>query len=90
MRDLKLMRLLCGLRQLDLSVATGVPTYKISGAETGRFQLSEFEERALRAFLVERWGSIQELESHCSELHPHLQADFRTRPLQASRIGKPR
>jgi predicted transcriptional regulator len=63
MRDLKRMRLLCGLRQMDLSGATGVSTYKISAAETGRLSLSELEERALRGFLVERWESIVELEA---------------------------
>jgi hypothetical protein len=57
------MRLLCGLRQIDLFVSTGVPTYRICGAETGRLRLSESEERALRNFLVERWRSIEELES---------------------------
>ena len=60
------MRLLCGLRQFDLSVATGIPMYKISGAESGRFRLSEPEENVLRDFLVERWRSIQELESNAA------------------------
>jgi len=63
MQDLKRMRLLCNLRQIDLSVTTGIPIYRIGGAETGRLQLSDLEERALRNFLVERWRSIEELES---------------------------
>lgn len=57
------MRLLCGLRQMDLSVATGVPVGKISAAETGRFSLSSLEEKALRGFLVARWQSIVQFES---------------------------
>ncbi len=57
------MRLLCGLRQFDLSGATGIPICKISAAETGRLCLSELEERALRRFLVARWQSILRLES---------------------------
>ena len=58
MPDLKRMRLLCNLRQIDLSVSTGVPVYRISGAETGRLELSDLERRTLFPFLVERWESI--------------------------------
>jgi hypothetical protein len=57
------MRLLCNLTQLDLYVSTGIPTYRISGAETGRLRLSDLEERALCSFLVERWRSIERFES---------------------------
>ena len=35
MSDLKRMRLLCGLRQLDVWAGTGVPIYRISLAERG-------------------------------------------------------
>jgi hypothetical protein len=57
------MRLLCGLRQIDLTMATGIALYKISGAEIGRLRLSEPDEEVLRDFLVGRWSSIQRLES---------------------------
>jgi hypothetical protein len=67
MRDLKRMRLLCNLRQIDLSISTGVPVYRISGAETGRFQLSSLEETALRNFLVERWQWIEETERRTTQ-----------------------
>jgi hypothetical protein len=57
------MRLLCGLRQIDLSMATGIALYKISSAETGRLRLSEPDAEVLRDFLFGRWRSIQRLES---------------------------
>ena len=66
MKNLKRMRLLCGLRQQDLSAATGVPIYRISGAETGRLALTARENGLLTAFLRERWSSIQELETNAS------------------------
>jgi len=63
MNHLRCMRLLCNLTQFDLSVSTGIPTYRIGGAETGRLRLSDQEERALRNFLMERWRSIERFES---------------------------
>jgi hypothetical protein len=63
MKNLKRMRLLCGLRQIDLSTATGIALYKISSAETGRLQLSVPDSDVLRDFLLGRWRSIQGLES---------------------------
>lgn len=63
MKDLKRMRLLCGLRQIDLSMGTGITLHKISGAEQGRTCLSATEENVLRNFLSARWRSIEVLES---------------------------
>ena len=56
------MRLLCGLRQLDVWAGTGVPLYKISLAERAALHLTESEERLIRGFLRERWASLQQIE----------------------------
>jgi transcriptional regulator with XRE-family HTH domain len=60
--SLKRMRLICGLRQIDLAIATGIALYKISSAETGRSHLSKSDADALSNFLHARWRSIQVLE----------------------------
>jgi hypothetical protein len=57
------MRLLCEFTQSELSFATGVPAYRISGAETGRMALNTSETYLLESFLRERWQSIAETES---------------------------
>lgn len=59
MSDLKRMRLLCGLRQIDVWAGTGIPLYRISLAEREGIQLTECEERLLRTFLQERWAAIE-------------------------------
>lgn len=56
------MRLLCGLRQLDVWAGTGVPLYRLSLAERGALHLNESEEKLIRGFLRERWGALQEIE----------------------------
>lgn len=53
------MRLLCGLRQIDVWAGTGIPLYRISLAERGGIQLTDCEERLLRIFLQERWATIE-------------------------------
>lgn len=81
MKNLKRMRLLCGLRQIDLSLATGIALYKISNAETGRLRLSQSEADILRDFLFGRWSSIQKLESgraHASDGVPNVNVLVRT------------
>jgi hypothetical protein len=62
MTDLKRMRLLCGLRQIDVWANTGVPLYRISLAERGAVQLSESEEKLIRMFLREKWATLQVAE----------------------------
>jgi hypothetical protein len=61
-KNTKRMRLLCGLTQADLSVATGIALYKVAGAETGRVRLSDLDVSALRNFLLGRWHSIEAYE----------------------------
>lgn len=56
------MRLLCGLRQLDVWAGTGVPLYRLSLAERGALQLNESEEKLVRRFLRERWATLEEIE----------------------------
>ncbi len=59
MTDLKRMRLLCGLRQIDLWAATGIPIQRLSLAERGLLELTEGERRLLVSFLRDRWESTQ-------------------------------
>ncbi len=61
--ELKRMRLLCGLRQFDVAVGTGVALRRISGAETGRLQLTKHERQLIENFLRRRWAWLQQLEA---------------------------
>jgi len=61
--NLKRMRLLCGLRQIDVWAGTGIPVGKISLAEQARVRLSEPEEKLLVSFLRRKWDAIQAAES---------------------------
>ena len=63
MKDIKRMRLVCGLRQIDTWAGTGISPNRLSAAERGLIQLSESEEKLLRKFLRQRWESLQELEN---------------------------
>jgi hypothetical protein len=77
MTDLKRMRLLCGLRQIDVWASTGIPLYRIAGAERGRVQLSKSEQTLLEGFLRERWESLQEIEmaiGAARSVQPHAMA----------------
>jgi hypothetical protein len=62
MTDLRRMRVLCGLRQIDVWAGTGIPLYRLSLAERRGVRLSEPEEKLLRRFLSERWAALQALE----------------------------
>ena len=64
------MRLICEFTQSELSFATGVPAYRISGAETGRMVLSDSERHLLESFLGERWKSISGAESSENRVAP--------------------
>lgn len=68
MTDLKRMRLLCGLRQIDCWSATGIAIHRLSAAERGLLQLNYSEQSLLTNFLRERWKSIQEAEGSDSAL----------------------
>jgi hypothetical protein len=63
LHELKRMRLLCSLRQIDVWAATGIPVGKLSLAEQGRVQLSKPEETLLISFLRAKWNAIQQLEA---------------------------
>jgi hypothetical protein len=56
------MRLLCGLRQIDVWAGTGIPVGELSAAEQGRAQLAESEFALLVSYLHEKWKAIQESE----------------------------
>jgi hypothetical protein len=60
--DLKRMRLLCDLRQLDVWAGTGVPVYRISLAERGALQLTESQEKLVLAYLHKRWAALRQVE----------------------------
>ena len=69
MTDLKRLRLICGLRQIDVWAGTGIPIQKLSQAERGRYDLlSDPERKLLQSFLrkqleqVERDRVISEFE----------------------------
>ena len=63
MSDLKRMRLLCGLSQIDIFIATGIPIGKLSLAERDLKRLSNSDEKALREFLIQRWEGLRQFES---------------------------
>jgi hypothetical protein len=56
------MRLLCGLRQIDLWASTGISLHRIAGSERGQIQLTDGEQKVLVGFLRERWDSLQDAE----------------------------
>jgi hypothetical protein len=56
------MRLLCGLRQIDLWAATGIPLHRVAAAERGQVQLTDGEQKVLVGFLRERWDSLRDAE----------------------------
>lgn len=62
MTDLKRMRLLCGLRQIDLWASTGISLHRIACAERGQTELTDGERKLLLSFLRERWTSLEETE----------------------------
>jgi hypothetical protein len=71
------MRLLCGLRQIDVWAGTGIPLYKLSLAERRAVRLSDPEEKLLRRFLCERWAALQVVEPRaCTSLSMSNGVDF--------------
>jgi len=65
--DLKRMRLVCGLRQIDVSFCTGVSVSALAAAEQGRKPLNYTEHALVVGFLDDRWRMLQELESPCEK-----------------------
>ena len=66
--DLKRMRLLCGLRQIDVSFCTGVSVSALSAAEQGRKPLNYVEHGAVVAFLRKRWWALQLAEAEDADV----------------------
>ena len=60
--DLKRMRLLCGLRQIDVAFCTGVSVSALAAAEHGRKPLNRTEHGLVVAYLRTRWQFLQDLE----------------------------
>ncbi len=58
MTTLKRLRLLCGLRQTDVFIATGIPVIRLSRAEQGRSQLSPGEFRLVVDYLRDRLSAL--------------------------------
>jgi hypothetical protein len=56
------MRLLCGLRQLDVSFCTGVPVSALGAAEQGRKPLNNTELALVVSFLNRRWQTLRAIE----------------------------
>jgi len=56
------MRLLCGLRQIDVSFCTGVSVSSLAAAEHGRKPLNYTEHALVVSFLKDRWQVLQEIE----------------------------
>lgn len=56
------MRLLCGLRQFDVSAATGVSITVLSAAERGQKSLGHSEQALVVDFLNRRWSALQDFE----------------------------
>jgi hypothetical protein len=59
MMDLRLVRLACRLRLVDVWAGTGISTARLSAFERGRAKLSESEERLLISYLRDRWTTLQ-------------------------------
>jgi hypothetical protein len=60
MTDLKRLRLICGLRQLDVWAATGIQIQRLSQAERGRYGfLSDPEINLLQSFFRQRLEQVE-------------------------------
>lgn len=55
---LRRLRNFLGLTQRDVELATGVPTYRISEAESGRRPLDEVQQRAVAGFLKSQFSAL--------------------------------
>jgi hypothetical protein len=60
--DLRKMRLLCGLRQIDVSYCTGVSVSALAAAEHGQKPLNQLEHSLVVCFLNERWQILGRVE----------------------------
>jgi predicted transcriptional regulator len=57
--DLRKMRLLCGLRQIEVAVCTGVSVFALAEAEHGRRPLNDIEHSIVVSFLRDRWRLLE-------------------------------
>lgn len=62
MLNAKRMRLVCGLRQIDVWAGTGITPARLSKAENGKIELEVPERAALESYLRKRWAIRQESE----------------------------
>lgn len=68
--DLRPMRLLCGLRQVDLALCTGVSVSAIAAAEQGRKPLNCTQRGLVTAYLNARWEFLQSIERQLERRDP--------------------
>lgn len=66
MTDLKRMRLVLGLRQIDCCFGTGIPIQRLSLAERGQVQLTEPQRQLLIAFLAKKWKAQKQSRQRSS------------------------
>ena len=55
---LRRLRNFLGLTQRDVELATGVPTYRLSEAESGHRALDEVQQRAVMGFLKSQFSAL--------------------------------
>src|SRR5215831_1412282 len=60
MRDAKRMRLVCGLRQIDVWAGAGITPGRLSKAENGKLELDGPEMATLGNFLRKQWELCQQ------------------------------
>jgi hypothetical protein len=65
--ELRRVRNFLGLRQIDVSFATGIPVWRLSKAENGNLRLNRSEEQVLREFLAARMRIVAEASAGESE-----------------------
>jgi transcriptional regulator with XRE-family HTH domain len=61
-RNLRRLRLLCGLTQFELSAGSNVSIHRIAQAEQDRIELSEIEEALIVAQLQKHWVWMSSLD----------------------------
>jgi hypothetical protein len=89
--DLRKMRLLCGLRQIEVAFCTGVSVSALAAAESGRKPLTGIEQSIVVSFLKDHWQLLELAEKN----HRHARAamsaqegrDATPDPIDKSRKG---
>jgi hypothetical protein len=75
--DLRKMRLLCGLRQIDVAYCAGVSVSALAAAERGQKPLSRVESSLVVWFLNERWQALKRVEENYREAEPGSKTEHR-------------